>query len=539
MPIDPSIPLAVNPPPNAMQQMGQVYTLADLQQKFQANQRAVQADAAMRNVFADKANLTPEGTLKPEALQQIMAIDPRTGMQMQKLSTDNQLAQANLKGKQSELDVGKHQAIEDYVRTPSLLAYTRAIERGLTPQAANDVAQQIYSDGMKDIAGSGRFSEQEIAQMPTNFDFARVSPRSQAFLAYQEQQRKAKLEERKETAEENYKRGSLGVEQGNLATRRDELAFNRQTAAQPNFSAPVPLEYKDKDGKSQEALARLDSNPRSPTNGKYVSVEDGSVIQGKDFQIRKGATTKEVSPEAADFIAGQVLAGNKQAGQGFARNPANVTAITNAMVRMAGEQGVSPATLNARMADFQGTIAAERTIGTRTAGMEIAANEVKNMAPLALQASEAVDRTKYPRLNSIIQAAEKGTGDENIVRFGLAANSLIYTYSKFLNPTGIPTDADKAKATEILDTAWSKGQFKAAVDQIKKEIASGQAALVTAKDEIGGRAPRSGEAPAEPKPGTPKVDAAPATPTTQAEFDALPSGALFINPSDGQPRRKK
>lgn len=116
--------------------------------------------------------------------------------------------------------------------------------------------------------------------------------------------------------------------------------------------------------------------------------------------------------------------------------------------------------------------------------MDIAANEVKFMAPLALSASKNVDRTQYPKLNEILLAAEQGTGDENVVRFGLAANSLIYTYSKFLNPTGIPTDADKAKASEILSTAWSKGQFETAIDQIKKEIVSGQSGVKQTKEDL-------------------------------------------------------
>lgn len=191
-----------------------------------------------------------------------------------------------------------------------------------------------------------------------------------------------------------------------------------------------------------------------------------------------------ISDDAADLAAERVLAGDEKATTGMARSAANITKVTNAIVKKAKEQGMSGADIAVKVAEFSGTTAGERTLGTRTANMEVAANEVKNMAPLALAASKQVDRSQYPSLNAILLAGERGTGDESVVRFGLAANSLIYTYAKFLNPTGIPTDSDKARATDILSTAWTKGQFAAAVDQIKKEIASGQGAIKQTRDEF-------------------------------------------------------
>lgn len=211
-----------------------------------------------------------------------------------------------------------------------------------------------------------------------------------------------------------------------------------------------------------------------------------------------------ISDDAANLAADRVLAGDERATTGMARSAANITKVTDAIVRQAKERGMSGADIATRVAEFQGTTAGERTLGTRTANMEVAANEVKNMAPLALHASKQVDRTEYPTLNKIILAGEQGSGDENVVRFGLAANSLIYTYAKFLNPTGIPTDADKAKATDILSTAWTQGQFGAAVDQIKKEIASGQGAIKATRDEFregmsaGGKSPSNSASTALP-----------------------------------------
>ena len=232
--------------------------------------------------------------------------------------------------------------------------------------------------------------------------------------------------------------------------------------------------------KADEVDRLIKENPEMTRTEAIAKVESGA----KQAQAT-------LSDETTDRIAEQFLAGDKTALQGLGYSNsgsgiANRTKVQEAITRMAAAQGWKGSDIEAKIAEYTGLMSSERSIGTRTAAMDIAANEVKNMAPLALSASEKVNRTKYPNLNSVILAAEKGTGDEDVVRIGLAANSLIYTYSKFLNPTGIPTDADKAKATEILSTAWSKGQFKSAIDQIKKEIQSGQAAIKTTKSDLSG-----------------------------------------------------
>lgn len=236
-----------------------------------------------------------------------------------------------------------------------------------------------------------------------------------------------------------------------------------------------------------------------------------------------------ITDDAADFAAGRVIAGDERALIGFARSVASITKVTNSIVRLAKERGLSPEEVADRVAEFQGVVAGERTLGTREANMGTAANEVKNMIPLALDASRKVDRTQFPTLNGVLLSAERGTGDENVVRFGLAANSLIYTYAKFLNPTGIPTDADKARATDILSTGWAQGQFEAAIDQIQKEIQSGRAAIGQTRQEFRDRGARENVAP--PSVGAPADGAAPPKPNVdpatllQGARSAIAAGA--------------
>jgi hypothetical protein len=92
------------------------------------------------------------------------------------------------------------------------------------------------------------------------------------------------------------------------------------------------------------------------------------------------------------------------------------------------------------------------------------------MAPLALTASKSVNRTEYPTLNALLMAAERGTGDENVTRLGIATNSLINIYARAINPQGVATVSDKDHARELLASAWSKGQYAAGIDQLMLEL---------------------------------------------------------------------
>lgn len=247
------------------------------------------------------------------------------------------------------------------------------------------------------------------------------------------------------------------------------------------LSNPVAVEI---DGKPGMAIYNKQNRSWETPEGAPIR---GNVVPAKEVRDAQKATDNApISDEGAAFAAGRVLAGDERATVGMARSNANITKVTNEIVKQAKAQNMNPGDLAVKIAQFQGTVAAERTLGTRTVNMEVPANEVEYMAPLALEASEKVDRTQFPDLNAIMLAGERRTGNTDVVQFGLAANSLIYTYAKFLNPTGIPTDADKAKASEILSTAWTKGQFKAAIDQIKREIASGQTAVQKTRGELAG-----------------------------------------------------
>jgi hypothetical protein len=297
--------------------------------------------------------------------------------------------------------------------------------------------------------------------------------------------------------------------------------------------APTAAASKERDAEILAESTFTEQEHRGPTD----STEDQQKMAKLRVDARRSAANEVISDENADFTADRVLAGDERATVGMARSSANITKVTNHLVMRAKEQGISGRELAVRIAEFAGTMAGERTLGVRSANMEVAAKEVEQFAPLAVQRSKAVDRTEYPDLNSILLSAERRTGSPEVVLFGQAVNSMIYVYAKFLNPTGVLTDSDKAAAKSILDIAWSEGQFDATVKQIMTEITFGQKAVTGVRQEfrqgfggaIGAGTPE-GQTPPPSGPTVPRV-------SNDAEFNALPSGTQFIGP-DGQTRRK-
>ena len=185
---------------------------------------------------------------------------------------------------------------------------------------------------------------------------------------------------------------------------------------------------------------------------------------------QKEKSDLDLTPEVAAYIAKQYIAGDRSVLIGLARNSKGMLTARTAIVKESARQGKSPEEMAATIAEFEGIKSGERTLGNRQAQVGLAVEEARNMAPLALAASEKVDRTQYPLLNKALLAVEQGTGDENVVRFGIAVNSLINIYARAINPVGQVTVSDKDHARELLSTAWSKGQFRNGIDQLQLEM---------------------------------------------------------------------
>ena len=233
-------------------------------------------------------------------------------------------------------------------------------------------------------------------------------------------------------------------QQSQLAARETALLNRPEKNAEPLVAVATP------DGKGKLV-------PRSEAQG--LSPHSPSMA---------GAGLLE--PESLKLAAEQYLAGDRQAIQGYARNAQARAALQNEITKQARAKGWSGADIAAQVADFSGTMAGSRTTGQRAAQIALAATEAEKMIDVALERSKAFDRTNFVPVNKALVAFANNTGTPEARAFGTAVNSLVNVYARAISPSGVPTVSDKDHAREILSTADSPEQFKAAIDVMRQEL---------------------------------------------------------------------
>lgn len=425
MPVDASIPLAAGNIHAFDPQ--QTMSLLDFAQSIRQRQQQQQAQNALRGIFANPTSLGPDGQLTPQAITAVSAIDPATGMQLRQQSVMNAMHQSTIDKNRAQLSAAdleqnlkKDEYLQKTVREPALVAYEDAKRRGLSDAAASDVAQTEYTKGLDAAKASGVFHEDEQTQLNPKFDYARVNSRSQSLKDYRAAQEKKEADARADRQEKERERHDLETEKH-----------------QSNV-----------DARMERALT-----------------------------MRGGGDDQKLGADDVEFMAKQYLAGDKSVMQNLGRGlqgSKNIVALRREITRQANEEGMSPKDVTSALAEFDGLKAGERTLGTRSANVEMAVNEASQFADLALDASKNASRTGFVPANKALQIWQKGTGDEKISRFVAANTSFINAYARAVNPNGVPTDSDKKHAREMLDTAQTPAQYAAVIDQLQQEMHAAQ-----------------------------------------------------------------
>lgn len=276
----------------------------------------------------------------------------------------------------------------------------------------------------------------------------------------------------------------LGFQAAQIQAARDNSAM-RMRLTLDEFEERVRHDRATEEGKGQKwELLSDDGNKNAeghPTQYRYnpqtgqATTLDGQPYTPKSAAKIASSTTPEagLSDAASDRIADQVIAGDKSAltGLGYGNSgAANRAKVQEAITKKLKEQGLTGSDLAVRTAEYMGTTAGERALGTRTATLGMAANEAAGFAPQVLATSDAIDRTKYPRFNDLQNALDRGVGGEDIVRFIDATNAFKNAYAQVVTRGGQSTDDARKRADEVISTAWTKGQVQAGIQQLMTEI---------------------------------------------------------------------
>ncbi len=438
MPLDASIPLRASQAPDPLDAATKIYTLKAAKQQADMGDLQLQDSMALRQAIQDPDVQGPNGQINFSALMMSAVkkgVSPNALMTLSKAADEQKARQ--LQKAQAEQAIGGK--IQDYLSKSSA---------ALLPQIEADAK-------LVGIDAAVKKYEPQLKQI-----YDEVDPMMK----------------------------QLGKPHPPLDMSKTEQIYQGMKASAAQYK---PM--------SQAEQAKL-NQPQSQVGKITADIKSGVI----DPATGKKAIEKSVTPasmygaaamsdESIRFTAQQYLTGDTTAAQGYARNPTIRAKLQEAIVQEAKAQGMSAKDVSAKVAEFKGILSGERSLGTRTAQVGMAVNEATKMAPLALDASEQLSRTGIRTFNDIQNAIRNKTESPELRRFVAANNSLVNIYARAINPTGVPTVSDKEHARDVLSVGFSKGDYKAAVDQLMKEMEAAQASPEMTRQEF--RTAVTGEGP--------------------------------------------
>ena len=436
MAIDPSIPLAAQPP--------QGFTLNSIAQLMQMQQQAQQAkqQRAIQNslaaIYANPANLGPDGLPNAQAIQSIGRLSPQAAQQLttQKAAVDEK--QALTSKDQMEAGQAAQKNIQSTVRDPALNAYDQALASGKTPQQAQQLAQQIYSDGLDQLFSSGYIPDAMKQQVPQNFDPVRVRANS---LSYKDQQ--SLNTKQNAQSDTNAYRGAelkLGQERVGLEAERtgmegERLGREKEADAVGGQLSPEAI---------RDAAARYNVDGTLPPLGmgkQGLSVRNAILNTAADMQKGKDPTDQRI-----DQIAG------KAAGQARAQ--------------------------------------LEKTVNN----IQLAEKTALGSADMLEKSSSAYSRSASPLVNrSLNEFRSNVEGDPKFAAYAANLNTFKNEYTKVMTGAGQATDAARAEADHLVNTSMSHEQLMAGMDQLKQEMQNVRENAIKAARQDSGESTRKPE----------------------------------------------
>lgn len=544
--LDPNIILSGEDP---MQQQQRALQLNAMQMRAQEDQRQQRSQMQLRDVFSQPGALD-EKTGEPtgQALNKIMRIDPRMGMDIQKSVLAAQKDRVDIASKISKQQQDKLEAIRDVAVGPAVAAYDRAKESGAPEQVASDAGQKAYTEGLTELEKFGKWSDQEKAAFPRKFDptfhRGRAIEIEKTLADISDKKRQRELEETRvgyEGKRVGLEAKSVGLQgaQVSLAQRRladeesgkiggsPEQALMRQYSQEnPKATAQDKADFLTKLKSGEKPKWEILTDPEhTDAEGKTVPAQqyrynpmttEATTLGGQPYSPTGaakmgGASSGVISDQAADFIAERVLSGDPDATKNMSRSQANMTKVENLVATKAKDRRIGAGQLSAAIA----VVKADRTSLASITKMTDAAVSFEQTASLnfdqALKLAPAAIPTNWgPWLNKWVENGETFFGNTDVPPYVTAMLTGANEYAKIMSGStgaqGSTVDSRREAAT-LFSPYLSQGQIKAVVAVAKRDMDNRKKSLDAQVETIRSRiqaedggAPKQAEA-AAPSPG--------------------------------------
>lgn len=306
-----------------------------------------------------------------------------------------------------------------------------------------------------------------------------------------------------------------------------------QRSAEGRAQIAAKLKERDEQRKEKATDASIaGANRRGDQQDRKIS--DAEKAAATKIKLSEGG---KFSEDDASWLAEQYIAGDKSVMVGLGRGaqgPQNIIMVRHAIAKEAKAQGMNPADLAARLAEYSGFVSEQRSLGTQQANVEMASSEAQQMIENARGASNdtAVSRAHNLGWNKIEQWGQKELQDPQLASLKAATTAVINTWSRAINPKGVATVADKEHGYELLNAAQDKSTYDAVLDRFQQETEASLAAPASAKQRlhdafISGQTPK-----AAPAPGP---DSLQPTPGRGAPAGGGPAGTVLRFDAQGNP----
>lgn len=215
-------------------------------------------------------------------------------------------------------------------------------------------------------------------------------------------------------------------------------------------------------------------------NASRIAAATNRAIEQIKEDIAAGKKEEEIKP--AERINEAILAGSSPAGRSAATAFINQYRIEHPNAKSDEIQRAS--------AIYTQTLASARTLGTRQSNVDVAVVEAKNIAKLAIDASNKIPRTDFVPVNEIRRRIARGTSTPEQQTFDTYNTGLITAYAATMSRTGQTTVEAQKRAQDILSTATGPQAYEKGVEALIREMEVVQSAVREVETRQEGETPK-------------------------------------------------
>ena len=252
----------------------------------------------------------------------------------------------------------------------------------------------------------------------------------------------------------------VGFIRQNFANGYNAQAIDMMVSRSTQAKAAIAQKMKEQDE------ARKDKDEDRKERATNAAISQGAART-------KAAEDAKLDPETLSEMGDQYIAGDKSVLQNLGRGAqgaSNIVSLRKVIREKLTAKGLTGADMAAKLGEFNGYLAEQRSLGTRMANIQTASAEAKQMLEVAKTASENVPRGTFRPWNQLVRGSDIITNDPAYAKLAAATLAVVNTWARAISPSGVPTVADKEHADSVLNTAQSAEAYQAVLDQFGVEI---------------------------------------------------------------------